>query len=245
VLHATTRPDVGIPDYSMHALALTALEARGDAIAFVDAATGATVSGRDAAALIQRVASGPVVIQPQFDLDELCRTVQVHRLTFAAVVPPSALWLARHPVLDHYELSSLRLLCVSAAPTDAELETACARRLGCLVTQPYGMTEAVPPITNATPWSRSTCSGSTSRDGRCWPTGRSARSTSYYSSSDETAEGQRAAAAIRDKVLSKLCKCLIAADQRPVTVRPPTDLQPRRRPRSGVNAERPPTPQRV
>jgi acyl-CoA synthetase (AMP-forming)/AMP-acid ligase II len=95
--------------------------------------------------LVAPVLNGsPVVIQSRFDLEEFCRTVQTHRVTFAAVVPPIALGLARHPVVDRYDLSSLRLLLVGAAPMGAELETACAQRLGCLVNQAYGMTEAAP-----------------------------------------------------------------------------------------------------
>jgi acyl-CoA synthetase (AMP-forming)/AMP-acid ligase II len=92
----------------------------------------------------------PVVIQSRFDLEEFCRTVQTHRVTFASVVPPIALGLARHPVVDRYDLSSLRLLLVGAAPMGAELETACAQRLGCRVNQAYGMTEAA-PITMSRP----------------------------------------------------------------------------------------------
>jgi acyl-CoA synthetase (AMP-forming)/AMP-acid ligase II len=86
----------------------------------------------------------PVVIQPRFDLEELCRTVQDHRVTIAVVVPPIVLGLARHPAVDRYDLSSLRLLCSGAAPLGADLEMECAARLGCLVNQAYGMTEAVP-----------------------------------------------------------------------------------------------------
>jgi acyl-CoA synthetase (AMP-forming)/AMP-acid ligase II len=54
------------------------------------------------------------------------------------------LGLARHPAVDRYDLSSLRLVTSGAAPLGPELEVACAERLGCPVNQAYGMTEAVP-----------------------------------------------------------------------------------------------------
>jgi acyl-CoA synthetase (AMP-forming)/AMP-acid ligase II len=88
----------------------------------------------------------PIAVRPRGVLSHGAR----HRVTFAAVVPPIALGLYRHPVVDRYDLSSLRLLLVGAAPMGAELEMACAQRLGCLVNQAYGMTEAV-PITMSRP----------------------------------------------------------------------------------------------
>jgi acyl-CoA synthetase (AMP-forming)/AMP-acid ligase II len=108
------------------------------------------IAGLVSSLLAPVLAGSAVVIESRFDLESLCRTVQDHRVTFAAIVPPMALGLARHPVVDRYDLSSLRLLCVGAAPMGAELETACADRLGCRVNQAYGMTEAV-PITMSRP----------------------------------------------------------------------------------------------
>ena len=50
--------------------------------------------------------------------------------------------LAGHPLVDAYDLSSLRLLGVGGAPLGASVEQRCAERLGCVVGQGYGMTEA-------------------------------------------------------------------------------------------------------
>src|SRR6266576_3136059 len=58
-------------------------------------------------------------------------TVQQYRITRAFVVPPLVLALAQHPAVDRYDLSSLRVMMSGAAPLEADLETACARRLGC------------------------------------------------------------------------------------------------------------------
>jgi acyl-CoA synthetase (AMP-forming)/AMP-acid ligase II len=57
------------------------------------------------------------------------------------VVPPIVLALAKHPAVDRYDLSSLRWVGCGAAPLGAELQEACARRLGRPVLQGYGMTE--------------------------------------------------------------------------------------------------------
>ena len=84
---------------------------------------------------------GLCVTMPRFDLPEFLRLVQEHRLTHLYVVPPLALALARHPLVDQYDLSSVKLVNSGAAPLDESLQRACAERLHCLVTQGYGMTE--------------------------------------------------------------------------------------------------------
>src|SRR5437667_269042 len=81
---------------------------------------------------------GLCVTMPRFDLTEFLRLIQEYRLTHLYVVPPIVLALAKHPLVD---LSSLRLVGCGAAPLDEGLQRACAERLGCLVTQGYGMTE--------------------------------------------------------------------------------------------------------
>jgi acyl-CoA synthetase (AMP-forming)/AMP-acid ligase II len=84
---------------------------------------------------------GLCVTMPRFDLAEFLRLVQEHRLTHLYLVPPLVLALARHPLVAQYDLSSVKLVNSGAAPLDEELQRACAERLGCLVTQGYGMTE--------------------------------------------------------------------------------------------------------
>ena len=52
----------------------------------------------------------------------------------------------RNPIVDEYDLSSLRSILCAAAPLGPEAEAAAARRLGCVVRQGFGMTEATGPI---------------------------------------------------------------------------------------------------
>src|SRR5437667_150929 len=89
-----------------------------------------------------------LVTMPRFELEPFLATVQQYRITRAFVVPPLVLALAQHPAVDRYDLSSLRAMMSGAAPLEADLETACARRLGCGFIQGYGLTEAS-PVTHA------------------------------------------------------------------------------------------------
>jgi acyl-CoA synthetase (AMP-forming)/AMP-acid ligase II len=82
-----------------------------------------------------------IVTMPRFDLATFLRVVQQYRVTRAEVVPPMVLALAKQPVVDDYDLSSLRIITSAAAPLAAELARSCADRLGCRVKQAYGMTE--------------------------------------------------------------------------------------------------------
>jgi len=85
-----------------------------------------------------------IITMPRFDLEHMLKLMQDYRVTFAHLVPPIMLALAKQPVVDHYDLSSLRTIFCAAAPLSRDLLTACASRLGCFVKQGYGMTEASP-----------------------------------------------------------------------------------------------------
>jgi acyl-CoA synthetase (AMP-forming)/AMP-acid ligase II len=91
-----------------------------------------------------------IVTMPRFDLPEFLRVIQDHRITRAYVVPPIVLALAKHPLVDEFDLSSVEFMLSGAAPLSAELETACGERLGCRMQQGYGMTEAS-PVTHMVP----------------------------------------------------------------------------------------------
>jgi len=85
-----------------------------------------------------------VVTMPRFDLAEFLRALQDYRITRAWVVPPIVLALAKHPLVDEFDLSSLQFMLSGAAPLSAELEVACGKRLGCRMEQGYGLTETSP-----------------------------------------------------------------------------------------------------
>jgi acyl-CoA synthetase (AMP-forming)/AMP-acid ligase II len=91
-----------------------------------------------------------VVTMPRFDLAEFLRVIQDYRITRALVVPPIVLALAKHPLVDEFDLSSLEFVNSGAAPLSAELEVACGKRLGCRIKQGYGLTETS-PVTHVVP----------------------------------------------------------------------------------------------
>jgi acyl-CoA synthetase (AMP-forming)/AMP-acid ligase II len=93
---------------------------------------------------------GTVVTMPRFDLEQYLSLSQQHRATIGYVVPPIVLALAKQPIVEDYDLSSLRWLMCGAAPLDGDLARACSERIGCLVVQGYGLTETS-PVTNAVP----------------------------------------------------------------------------------------------
>jgi len=89
-------------------------------------------------------AGATLVVLPRFDLETFLRAIQQHRATWAFVVPPIALALAKHPAVDGYDLSSLRQILSGAAPLSADLARAVTKRIGCRMLQGYGMTETSP-----------------------------------------------------------------------------------------------------
>ena len=107
-------------------------------------------------------AGGTIVTLPRFDLAQFLQANQDYRATRSFVVPPIMLALARHPLVDNYDLSALQLLGCGAAPLKPELAEECAARLDCPVGQGYGMTE-VSSISHLTPpgWYRPGSAGVT------------------------------------------------------------------------------------
>ena len=96
---------------------------------------------------------GALVTLPRFDLEAALRLAEAHRMRRLFVVPPVVLALAKHPMVDDFDLSGLEIVFSGAAPLGAELEAACARRLGCAVAQGYGMTE-MSPVSHFSPAGR-------------------------------------------------------------------------------------------
>ena len=77
-----------------------------------------------------------VVTMPRFESREcLLGILEKYRVTYAYVVPPIVLALAKHPSVDKYDLSSIRTLFSGAAPLGQNVARAAATRLGCEVKQ--------------------------------------------------------------------------------------------------------------
>jgi acyl-CoA synthetase (AMP-forming)/AMP-acid ligase II len=91
-----------------------------------------------------------VVTMKRFDLPSFLDILERHAVTVAHVVPPIILALAKSPEVEGRDLSRLRTVMSGAAPLSPPLATACTERLGCAITQGYGLTEAS-PVTHLTP----------------------------------------------------------------------------------------------
>ncbi len=91
-----------------------------------------------------------LVTMPRFDLEQFLQVCQDNHVTRYYLVPPIVLALAKHPLVDQYDLSDARQVFSGAAPLSAELAAEAGARIGCEVVQGYGLTETS-PITHATP----------------------------------------------------------------------------------------------
>ena len=91
-----------------------------------------------------------VITVPRFDLEQVLGLIQDQGVTRFFAVPPIVLALAKHPLVDQYDLSTLRQVFSGAAPLSAELALEAGARIGCEVVQGYGMTE-MSPVSHLTP----------------------------------------------------------------------------------------------
>ncbi|QKJ18885.1 AMP-binding protein [Microbacterium hominis] len=91
---------------------------------------------------LQRRAS--MVTMPKFDLVEFLRSIQTYQCTYLYIAPPIAVALAKHPIVDEFDISSVRTLFSGAAPLDGETAELAARRINAHVLQGYGMSETSP-----------------------------------------------------------------------------------------------------
>lgn len=93
----------------------------------------------------------PIVTMPRFDMEQFLSLIQKYRATRAALVPPIIVGLTKHPAVDQYDLSSLEYINSGAAPLGNDVSLACAERIGCHITQGYGLTETS-PVTHTNPY---------------------------------------------------------------------------------------------
>ncbi|KAG6181293.1 hypothetical protein E4U34_004591 [Claviceps purpurea] len=85
-----------------------------------------------------------MVVLPKFDIEKACKLIEKHGLTFLYVPPPIVLALGKHPVVDKYDMKSLRWVNSGAAPLGVDLVEAVWNRLSIGVKQGYGLSETSP-----------------------------------------------------------------------------------------------------
>lgn len=98
--------------------------------------------------------SGTVITLPRFDLEQFLRLCVQHATPTMFIAPPVAVALAKHPLVDQFDLSPVKRLVSGAAPLSAEVAEAVTRRTGVQARQGYGMTE-MSPVSHSVPFGRS------------------------------------------------------------------------------------------
>ena len=89
-------------------------------------------------------AGAGIVTMPRFDLELFLNLVVEHKTPLLWIVPPVALALAKHPVIDSYDLSVVEQITSAAAPLGADLAVRMGERINARAVQGYGMTELSP-----------------------------------------------------------------------------------------------------
>ncbi|XP_055373680.1 uncharacterized protein LOC129607016 [Condylostylus longicornis] len=84
-----------------------------------------------------------LVFLPRFEEKAFLRAIEKHSVQLAFMVPPLMVFLAKHPMIDNYDLSSLVGLMSGAAPLSKDVEDAVKERIGIsIIRQGYGLSES-------------------------------------------------------------------------------------------------------
>ncbi|EYB89843.1 hypothetical protein Y032_0227g2821 [Ancylostoma ceylanicum] len=83
------------------------------------------------------------VVMSHFQPELFCASIQKHRIRFVPVVPPIMVFLAKSPICQRYDLSSLQFLLSGAAPAGKDLCEELSRKYKNMthIQQGYGMSE--------------------------------------------------------------------------------------------------------
>lgn len=83
-----------------------------------------------------------IVVMPKFEPLKMLQYIQDYKITFLHMAPPVGVLLAKSPMLEGYDLSSLREGVSGGAPFPPEILEMVYKRLGFLIKLGYGMSEA-------------------------------------------------------------------------------------------------------
>ncbi|KAG0249590.1 putative fatty-acid--CoA ligase FadD10 [Mortierella polycephala] len=85
------------------------------------------------------------IVLQKFNPVDFLKAIQDHKITSLNLVPPQILMLVKAPIVDKYDLSSVRFVMSGAAPCSAELSEALVKKFPrVLFRQGYGMSEMSP-----------------------------------------------------------------------------------------------------
>lgn len=94
-----------------------------------------------------------LVTMPRFDLVDFLTNIQRFQCTYLYIAPPIAVALAKHPIVDEFDISSVHTVFSGAAPLDGETAEVAGRRINARMMQGYGMSE-LSPVSHAMPSDR-------------------------------------------------------------------------------------------
>ncbi|XP_014093250.1 luciferin 4-monooxygenase [Bactrocera oleae] len=84
-----------------------------------------------------------LVYLPKFEEHLFLGAIEKYRVLMAFMVPPLMVFLAKHPLVDKYDLSSLMVLLCGAAPLSKETQDLITERIGVpIIRQGYGLSES-------------------------------------------------------------------------------------------------------
>ncbi|KAJ4763384.1 4-coumarate:CoA ligase [Rhynchospora pubera] len=93
-----------------------------------------------------RVGAG-ILIMKKFELVPMMEWVQKYKVTIAPLVPPIVVEIAKSPLVEKYDLSSIRMVMSGAAPMGKDIQDAFRAKIpSAYLGQGYGMTEAGPVL---------------------------------------------------------------------------------------------------
>ncbi|KAF9997554.1 putative fatty-acid--CoA ligase FadD10 [Entomortierella chlamydospora] len=85
------------------------------------------------------------IVMEKFNPVDFLKTIQEHKIISLTLVPPQILMLVKAPIVDQYDLSSVRYVLSGAAPCSAELSQALIKKFPHIsFRQGYGMSEMSP-----------------------------------------------------------------------------------------------------
>ncbi|KAJ2016602.1 hypothetical protein GGI03_004223 [Coemansia sp. RSA 2337] len=84
------------------------------------------------------------IIMSKFDLEQFCILTKRYQIAVAHIVPPVVIQLAKNPIVDKYDLTSLSYVCSGGAPLTRETQTIFREKHGVCILQAYGLSETSP-----------------------------------------------------------------------------------------------------
>ncbi|XP_063398234.1 probable 4-coumarate--CoA ligase 3 isoform X1 [Mytilus trossulus] len=88
-----------------------------------------------------------LVTIPRFEPEPFLNAIQQNKISYMHLVPPLALFMAKSPLVDNFDVSTVQNMVFGAAPLGAGLTQELMNRIEANVIQVYGLTESS-PVTN-------------------------------------------------------------------------------------------------